>query len=609
MQFLNLSALYLFSLLGLILVFYLLKGRRRDLHVPSTMLWQQIIQDYSSPRPRYRIRPEWLLFLQLLVLTVLILAWLQPVFFASMDTTRRVVLVMDGSASMQATDIVPNRFTHGIETAVAQVEQMSSETEIALVLAAGQSRVITEFSRDHTQIIEDLRSLSVTDTPLDLTRLIEISEVLLANEQRGEIRLFTDGAYLPFTYDGRFDFQIVQGGADTGNVGITELDVRMSTGHIGEYHVFAEVTNFSYADVTIPLTISQGGRIILRDTIQLEPEESKSAIYPIQAMERAIYQVTLHTDDALALDNQVYLPLGLADGLRVLLVSSGNFFLERALLTIPNIRLFTKSIVTGAEIDLYDLVIFDRITPPQGVRNNAVFIHAVPPELDSGVTLARQPAILTDWRNNHALLRFVDLSELRVRSQLRLQLPQDFHSIISSVHGPLLSVYEQPDFRWVLFTFNLDESNLPLQVGFPILWSNIISWFYPQFFDANYAMVRSGDSFEVPRRPWKVPSGIENPRQEPASVYSSPRGYLVQNTNYQGVYTVDMFDHTQDFFVANLLSKQESDLRPQVYSQQLQTVDSGEAIASTRAIWFYLVLFVISLLVVEGYLYHRPQVR
>src|SRR4051812_10010952 len=63
----------------LLLVLYFLKLRRREMTVPSTLLWKKAIQDLQVNAPFQKLRRNLLLLLQLLILLFLLLALSRPV--------------------------------------------------------------------------------------------------------------------------------------------------------------------------------------------------------------------------------------------------------------------------------------------------------------------------------------------------------------------------------------------------------------------------------------------------------------------------------------------------------------------------------------------------
>ncbi|MDQ3701318.1 MAG: BatA domain-containing protein, partial [Chloroflexota bacterium] len=100
------------ALLGLVFVplivaFYLLRLRRHERTVSSTFLWQALVRDVEANAPWQRLRRSLLLLLQLLVVVALVLVVARPSGERAAGLARDLVLVVDASASMAATDVFP----------------------------------------------------------------------------------------------------------------------------------------------------------------------------------------------------------------------------------------------------------------------------------------------------------------------------------------------------------------------------------------------------------------------------------------------------------------------------------------------------------------------
>src|SRR4026207_1954488 len=88
---------------------YLLKLRREERVVPSTLLWQRLIADVEANAPWQRLRRSLLFLLHLLLVLILVLLAARPFIERPAGLARDIVLVVDTSASMGATDGTPNR--------------------------------------------------------------------------------------------------------------------------------------------------------------------------------------------------------------------------------------------------------------------------------------------------------------------------------------------------------------------------------------------------------------------------------------------------------------------------------------------------------------------
>ena len=66
MSFQNAAALFwLLPLGGIVILLYLLKMRRRDVRVPATFLWPARVEEIRANALFQKLKPSWLLFLQL----------------------------------------------------------------------------------------------------------------------------------------------------------------------------------------------------------------------------------------------------------------------------------------------------------------------------------------------------------------------------------------------------------------------------------------------------------------------------------------------------------------------------------------------------------------
>src|SRR5207247_1803823 len=101
--FLAPAAAVLALTLPAIVALYFLKIRRPTRIVPALHLWPSQIRDRQANVPWQRLRPSWLLFLQLLAAAVLVAAAVQPALPAGAALARHSIVLIDASASMQAT--------------------------------------------------------------------------------------------------------------------------------------------------------------------------------------------------------------------------------------------------------------------------------------------------------------------------------------------------------------------------------------------------------------------------------------------------------------------------------------------------------------------------
>src|SRR5690349_4892357 len=110
MNFLAPAAFWFAATIPVVVVFYLLKRKRIVKLISSTLLWQKFLADTQANAPFQKLRHNWLLLLQILLLLLVILALSRPFFSGNSTASTLRVIILDASASMQSTDETPSRF-------------------------------------------------------------------------------------------------------------------------------------------------------------------------------------------------------------------------------------------------------------------------------------------------------------------------------------------------------------------------------------------------------------------------------------------------------------------------------------------------------------------
>src|SRR5690349_24030683 len=110
MHFLAPAAFAFAATIPVVIVFYLLKRKRVVKLVSSTFLWQKFLAETQASAPFQKLRRNWLLILQIIMLLLAVMALSRPYFATKSKSSQLRVLILDASASMQATDESPSRF-------------------------------------------------------------------------------------------------------------------------------------------------------------------------------------------------------------------------------------------------------------------------------------------------------------------------------------------------------------------------------------------------------------------------------------------------------------------------------------------------------------------
>jgi Ca-activated chloride channel homolog len=173
--------LLLFVVVAALIVGYLLllRRRRRDT-VAFTNL--ELLEKIAPKRPGwYRHLPAAALIAALAVLTV---ALAGPMAEAKVPRNRAtVVLVIDVSLSMQATDVQPNRLAAAQAAATAFSDQLTPGVNLGLVAFAGTAAVLVSPTADRDPIKRAIAALKLSEsTATGEAIFAELRKVLLGYE-------------------------------------------------------------------------------------------------------------------------------------------------------------------------------------------------------------------------------------------------------------------------------------------------------------------------------------------------------------------------------------------------------------------------------------------
>ncbi|MFL5928636.1 MAG: vWA domain-containing protein, partial [Gaiellaceae bacterium] len=187
------------ALLGLlflpvVVAMYLLKLRRDEAIVPSTLLWSRLLGDVEANAPWQRLRRSLLLLLQLLLVIALALLAARPFLERPAGLARDIVLIVDASASMAATDVAPSRMATAKQAALDALRDLPSGGKVSVIAAGRTARVVTTGSSDMARVRQSVMSIEPTASTGDLGDALRLGSALAARSGDAEILVATDAA-------------------------------------------------------------------------------------------------------------------------------------------------------------------------------------------------------------------------------------------------------------------------------------------------------------------------------------------------------------------------------------------------------------------------------
>jgi len=608
MNFLTPLAAWFAATIPVVVLFYLLKRRRVVLKVPSTVLWQKYLAETQASAPFQKLRKNWLLFLQILLLALAVFGLTRP-FFAGQQTPSSLrVLILDASASMQSSDVAPSRFEAARSEALRWVDGLKPGQSMVVLQAGPRTEVRQSATSDRQALRRALQAAAVTDGPARAGEALKMAESLIRDVSDAEIHLFSDGAISGLETFENHNLPLVfhRVGERLNNVAITSLDVRTNPENPNQRAVFASVANLTAAPVATTVELGFAGDTLDVRPVTIPAGETESLVFLVSQQADGEFTVRHTTADDLSVDNQSSVMSLLPRPVKVLLVSRGNRFLEKAIRSVGAVDLST---VGEAPLDTaaWDVVVLDDVAPTVWPRGNVLAVRVAEPDWFEATGAVRAPPVV-DWKSTHPLLRFVNLDNVQVAEASGVKTPRWGTVLVESPQTPLVVAGEVGRQRVVWIGFDLLASNWPLRVSFPMFVANAIEWLNPATTSAERRNVRAGEPIrlDVPEGTTAVdvrPPG-EGWRSIPVNQGSTE--LVFGGTDRQGSYGV-RWGTNETAVVVRALDVQESNSTPR---KEIQMGRYGGTVATTMRsanleIWRWFAGVALAVLLFEWWFYHR----
>jgi hypothetical protein len=343
-------------------------------------------------------------------------------------------------------------------------------------------------STDLGRVRDAIAAIPVTASRGDLGDALELASKLAARSGDAQVLVATDAA-LAATPTERVDapVTVLQVGRDRKNQAIAALAVRTAPSSVTR-SVFVSVANLDLELVPRRVELWGDGRMLEVRDILLEPQARADVIIDDVPRDIGAVEVRLtgpdpsvsEPPDQLAGDDHAWAVIPPDRTRLVLLVGEGDPYLETALGYLPNVELYGVSAEDYGPASErtdgrpWDLTIFEGFVPAT-LPSTPILAIAPPRSGPLGeVTGTLTGPGIGSLDPDEPVLRYVDLSTTHIAEAQRLTLPDWARTVIPGPKGaPLLYTGTRAGLPTAVMAFEPRQSDLPLQVAFPILLANL----------------------------------------------------------------------------------------------------------------------------------------
>jgi hypothetical protein len=633
--------------LPLIILLHLFRERERRHTVSSLELWAWLRPEVRGTRPR-RIPWNRILVLQLLAAFCLTAALVNPQLPlpAPPPQAGRLILIVDTSSSMSATDVAPSRLVEAQARAAARLVVLGSDDSAVLIAVGNPARRVSDSAQVGLgALARDLAGLRAAGVGHDWPGALALAAASIAPGQDNRLLVFTDGAFelppsLNTALPAPVEWNLI--GSPQPNQAVVTLAARPTAS--GAQQVFARIANFGPAPAERVITLLADGETVDSSRLALEASGTAALAWTLPPGARTV-EVRLADTDALPADDRA--ALGLSNPpVEALLVSptsadartrastgvanrcapgeTDRAPIERALCAVPNLQLKTLGPKSYVAFEPHDLYVFQGWLPEAWPQGGVLVLD---PPADSALLPLAEAEPITQTLMTDPLLTDVSFSGVTFGRALGLSapapaLPFADHASrrargpnwLSPVYaeennGVLIWRGSQGSTRAVVLSFILGESNLAKRNAFPILIANAARELLPPPLPES---IRPGDPVALPSEQVFLSLSLTDPQGRVQTIGAN-RGALFDDTARTGLYVLEGLTRDGQLktvgFGVNAGSWDESDLGRRAEPQfSVATIDAPTPLTSPLPLadlWPVLVVAVVVLLLAEARLAWR----
>lgn len=540
---------------GAMALLYVLRLRRRRVQVPFSPLWSRVVVERQASSLFRTLKRIGSLLVQLAIIALVVLALGDPKVSSFAGCTheepeppppRHTLVIIDASASMATVEDGRTRLSAAREEAHRLVTRLAGHPSqrVMIVQLDAMTRPLTLWTSEQQVLhraIDAVAADGARDTPTAIDDALRLADDALRGRDGGEVILISDLAFDPIAEErvAALNLSAIPVGRVTDNIGIEAFNVRPypddSVTYVAWYAVRNETervvsaTLFVYAnpDGRSEDDFFDAAHLIHSEPLELAPSSTVSdRIAELKfSGSRVAARLVVDSDDPLRdafdRDDVAFAVVPERRTLKVQLVTEGNLFLDAALALRENVALTTRRPSDYSGPEGFDVTVVDRAAVDLSKPGNYFVINPPASETFDIKGAVEQPEVAR-VDTDHPLARFVSFADINVLETPVYATTKTDEVVVSAKGGaPLLFtrvIRASGDSdvdrtrRFVVLSFDLRQSLLPMNYAFPLLVVNAVSWFW-----------EDAEGLLKPNRAG-VPLAVRVPGQSPVLEAVGPNG-------------------------------------------------------------------------------------
>ncbi|MFS0672569.1 vWA domain-containing protein [Ornithinibacillus sp. 179-J 7C1 HS] len=452
-----------------VILFYLFRKQYDRQVIPSTLLWQQVMQEWQATKWWKKLQNHLLLYLQLFILLLLIVALTRPFLGMNVLSGEHIVIVLDTSASMTVVEEADEttRFTIAKGEMEELIDQLDQQM-LTVILAEEVPTILFSNETDPNVMKSKINEVTPSYQHGNVEKAIDLGIQILSGTS-GEIHVYSD-----LVRKEQVNTNYLQNKLVVHSIGTSKENLSLHTFGVSQHtdgiNGLLTVYNESEEEQLARITIECDGQVLTSFQELIGP--GKLVQLPISDLPvKPYYKAVLNYEDNYVVDNTLFAFLGENTSPTIHVVGEINSFTARAL------NYFTT-----------DLIQSDNLS--NETDENVIYILEDAPdnEWPNGPALIFSP---TDGESIHikdkenlqdpvqiiedTLFQYVDMEQVYIQSS-KPYVMRELETILASGEMPLISKGYYKGNPIILVGFNISDTDWPLHSSFPIFLYNAINF-------------------------------------------------------------------------------------------------------------------------------------
>ncbi len=447
----NLWPLFFSITIPMVVLLYILKRKYKEKEISSSLLWMEAYKNSSANTPWEKLKVNIMMFLQILILALIILALMSPYLNFGQKEYKNIIVVIDNTASMSTLyDGEKTRLEEGKNLAEEYIKSSKEENE---------SYIISYNGGNDYDVVNDFKDITQKYGTGDITNIFSYVRALGEGLESYEVLVITDKEINLEDINGK----VISLGNKGENVAVTNIAHKFNDKKI---NIIATIKNFGDSDYTGDFSLYGEDNLLDVKSIALKKGESTTLNYEYDNFSYKYLKGELSKKDLVALDNVYYDVISEEKEKKVLLITEKNVFLEKSLSNLENISLYKTNNSENIPDEDYDLYIYDNKNMKNIPKSGSILF--INPESNEFFNVEEVDKAVSGTSLNEEMPNYLKNMNFALSKYKKIEMPYYGKALLKAGEDVIAFIGEKDERMIGAIGFDIHNSDIALKKEFPL---------------------------------------------------------------------------------------------------------------------------------------------